>query len=446
MVASSAVVWEACNVLAQRQSLLWQADEDGHLSYTKYLLRRRAKLKVWLATDLEQVSPALLPYEEGMAYLEGMDLRSACLHIIYAAHAMNLECPWEEDMIISDRQIETYLNLDKRKDLTRQDKLMLINTIVQQPCRLVCAVEWPRQGRIPGFTLEPDRLWHLVSVHPHVQEQASGAYQVEGLTFRIRAGRWAEYFLNRNGCQEKWAFYQYTALPKFLLETVMSIWQQHEGAARMMLWLFFKTKLGRSQPIMVSTLLRIAYGQEKLDRAFVNREERKRRIRTFENDLEVLHNAGFKPVFDPQTYPPAIQPLWARLQDLPEDSEAALDFWIDDGGKSRRLTDPAPRGKWRMLYNARIAGFTLPTDMEQRLDAFEEQKQQRSRKRSSSPPSSLTGAEVSAGRKRKGLNQRQLAELMGKSQSWVRDIENGRLQARPPDQKRLRQVLDLAEK
>jgi DNA-binding transcriptional regulator YiaG len=442
MVASCAVVWEACNVLAQQRSLPWTEDPEGHLSYTKPVLRRRGQIQFWLSANLESAPPALLDWEAGQSCLEGLDLRAACMHLVYAAHAMHLERPWEEDILISDRQIETYLNLDKRKDLSRQDRLMLINTIAQHPCRLVCQVRWPRQGKIQGFSLGRDRLWHLVSVHPQVQERA-GSHQVEGFTFRVRAGRWAEYFLNRQGCQEKTAFYQYTTLPKFLLETVMSIWQQHEGAARMLLWLFFKTKLGRSQPILVSTLLRIAYGQDRLDRAFTNREERKRRIRTFESDLEILHNAGFRPIFDPQTYPVAIQPLWARLQDLPEDSEAALDFWINDGGKPRRLTDPAPRGKWQMLYNARIAGFELPVEIEQRLDAFAEQKQKRTRKRKAPDRDDLTGPDVSAGRKRKGLNQRRLAELLGKSQSWVRDIEKGRLHARPADQKRLRQVLDL---
>jgi hypothetical protein len=121
-----------------------------------------------------------------------------------------------------------------------------------------------------------------------------------GLTFRIQAGIWAKYFLNKQGCKDYFAFYQYGTLPKTLIHTVMSIWQQHEGATRMMLWLLFKTKVGAEQRITVLTLMRVAYGDEKINHCIVCRDDRKRLLRTFESDLEVLNHYGLKPVFDPR--------------------------------------------------------------------------------------------------------------------------------------------------
>jgi hypothetical protein len=167
---------------------------------------------------------------------------------------------------------------------------------------------------------------------------------------------------------------QYGSLPKSLLTTVMSIWQQHEGAARLMLWLLFKTKMGASQRITVPTLMRVAYGEEKIAQACRQREERKRLLRTFEHDLEVLNHYGMKSVFDPVTYPPTIQPLWARLVDIPEDPDEALEFWINDGSGTSRLTDVSPRGKWNLLMNARILSFNLPPDWEKQT-ADSEKKQ-----------------------------------------------------------------------
>lgn len=91
------------------------------------------------------------------------------------------------------------------------------------------------------------------------------------------------------------------------------------------------TSESRTKRITISTLMRVAYGEEKVGVASSQREERKRLLRTFESDLEVLNRYELKPVFDPITYPPEIQPLWAKLVDLPEDGEAALEFWMNDG-------------------------------------------------------------------------------------------------------------------
>jgi hypothetical protein len=176
---------------------------------------------------------------------------------------------------------------------------------------------------------------------------------------------WSKYFLNKQDNSDGNAYYQYGSLPKSLLSKVMSIWQQHEGAARMMLWVLFKIRMGKEQPIIIPTLMRIADGEENLANAGIYREDRKRLVRTFESDLLVLDEYGLKPTFDPVTYPEAIQPLWSKLADLPDDADEAIDFWIQDGNNATRLTDFAPRGKWNMLMNARILHFELPADWEQ---------------------------------------------------------------------------------
>jgi hypothetical protein len=52
------------------------------------------------------------------------------VHLILAAYALTLDCPWEETIVISDQQIEQYLGLDKRKDLSKLEKLTLIKELV----------------------------------------------------------------------------------------------------------------------------------------------------------------------------------------------------------------------------------------------------------------------------------------------------------------------------
>jgi len=438
--ASALVIWEACNVLAQRTSLPWESDETDRLCYRRQVNQGRGAIAFHLTC-----SPHGSERVRELGAIEALDIRATCIHLIFAAHATTIDQPWEQEFAVDDRQIEKYLGLEKRKDLSKAAKLALMKNMVQQACSLMISINWPQQGRIRGFSVQQSRLWHLVEIQHHFQEDNLGCKYLVGLTFKIRAGNWTQYFLNKQGCKERTAFYQYGNLPKTLLTTVMSIWQQHEGTARLMLWLLFKTKMGKEQRITVPTLLRVAYGEEKVTLACKQREERKRLLRTFENDLEVLNHYGMKPVFDPVTYPLAIQPLWAKLVDIPEDPDEAIEFWIKDGGGNTRLTDTGPRGKWNLLMNARILSFELPPDWEQQVSKSE--KQQRTAKnkiKTKTTVGYLLGEQILQARKNLNLSQRELAKMTGKSQSWIRDLENGRLKAKLEDQVLLRKLLGMA--
>lgn len=453
--ASSIVMWEACNLLAQRESLLGNRTDDPDEFFYQRTFNQKCTISLHIAdlvSDSAEASPLDFSNGKAISSIDRLDIRASCMHLIYASYATTLDRPWEQEFVINDRQIEEYLGLDRRKDLSKAARLTLIKEIAQQPCLIQLSMHCPQQGRILGFSVNRDRLWNLLEIHHHFQEDEEGCKHLVGLTFRIRAGLWTKYFLNKQGCKERNAFYQYGVLPKSVLGAVMSIWQQHEGAARMMLWLLFKIRMGQEQRVMVSTLMRIAYGEERIRHASTYRDDRKRLLRTFESDLEALNHFGLKPVFDPETYPPAIQPLWAKLGELPDDAEEALEFWMDDGGKDVRLTDSAPRGKWNLLMQARILWFDLPAEWKQPLADLEKKKRrsrhaaereatQRQRARSQAL---LTGDQIINARKIQGLSQRELAEKTGKSQSWIRDIENGRFRAKAEDQALLRKVLGLA--
>jgi len=441
--ASAMVIWELCNLLAQRQSLPWKVDEEGAPYYEREVNGGRGAIAYRITDSIANDTPPLSG-EKAVLEIESLDIRAACMHLIYAAHATALEKPWEQEFLISDRQIEEYLGLEKRKDLSKSFKLSLIRELAEQPCLITGEIHWPQQGKINRFSTSPNHLWHLVEIQYHFQADELGCKHLIGLTFKIRAGIWAQYFLNKQACKEQTAFYQYGVLPKSLLTNVMSIWQQHEGAGRMMLWLLFKTKMGKEQRITVPTLMRIAYGEEKVALASQKREERKRLLRAFESDLECLHNHGLKPVFDPVTYPPEIQPLWAKLGDLPEDGDDALDFWINDANNDTRITDAGPRGKWNLLMNARISWFEIPPDWEYAGEGEKKKRTPTGKKTKSKERSVLLAEQIMAARKNQGISQRDLAKLAGKSQSWVRDLEKGRLSAKFEDQMLLRKVLGLA--
>ncbi|MEM9977854.1 MAG: helix-turn-helix transcriptional regulator, partial [Cyanobacteria bacterium P01_D01_bin.2] len=212
-------------------------------------------------------------------------------------------------------------------------------------------------------------------------------------------------------------------------------------AVRLLLWLLFKLRLGGDHRLTVRTLLRIAYGEERLREATTIRGAHKRLLKTFESDLETIYYYGLKPLFDPETYPPDIQPLWAKTADIPNDVDAALDFWVNDAHQSRSLTDAAPRDKWRRLLNARLSGFELSEEWQQTIPR---RTTKRRRKQSQTTRlEKLSGSAIKAARQRQNVTQRALAKRLGKSQSWVRDIENGRFSLNAEDHARLHQTLGI---
>ena len=95
--------------------------------------------------------------------------------------------------------------------------------------------------------------------------------------------------------------------------------------------------------------------------------------------------------------------------------------------------------------NARILSFELPPEWERQI-AESEKKQRRTAKsrQKLKTAGDLVGEQILQARKSLNLSQRELAKLTGKSQSWIRDIENGRLKAKLEDQTLLRKVLHIA--
>ncbi len=440
--ASSMVVWEASNILAQRESLSWYADDHDHLCYQRSIHRGQGNIQFRLSSNPELPDSPPMAYSLGTAALGNFDIRAVCIHLIFAAYATTLNCPWETPFILNDQHIEQYLGLHKRKDLTKLAKLTLIKDLVYQACQLLVTLDWPRQGKVPGFSIPEQPVWQLLDTQYYFDIDDQGYRHLIGLGFSIQTGDWAKHFLNKQDYRKQTAFYQYGTLPQSLLTEVMGNWQQHEGAVRLLLWLVFKLRLGGDHRVTVRTLLRIAYGNQRLSDAMTIRGAHKRLLKTFESDLEAIYHYGLKPQFDPDTYGSDIQPLWARVADIPDDADDALEFWTNDANQALSLTDIAPRNKWQRLLNARILGFELSDEWQQSLRR-PRTKHRRQSKSSTVHAHPLSSHVIKAARQQLNLSQRALAERLGKSQSWIRDVENGRFKISSSDQTRLRQTLNL---
>ncbi|MBW4638571.1 MAG: helix-turn-helix domain-containing protein [Gloeocapsa sp. UFS-A4-WI-NPMV-4B04] len=416
-MASALPIWEASSILTQRKDLPWSNDSNGKLCYTRDAENCKGAVYFWVTEDLERESPATLAGAAALAVIDAFDIRAACMHLIYAAHATQLDRPWEQEFVIDDRQIEEYLGLKKRTDKNRQQKLALIEEIAQQACKITTFVSWPTQSKVKGFTLEEGRLWHLLGTRYHYQQDIFGNKELVGITFIVRSGLWARYFLNEEGHKNKSAYCQHGTLSKALLEDVMSVWQHHEGAARLMVWLLFKTKVDRQHPLVVQGLMEIAYGYQRVQVAKQDSQLRKKLANIWDEDLLSLHERGWYIHFDLDTYPQEIQPPG-----------------FGRGDQNR------PRGFFERLLSACI-WISPPENLTKGsiIKAGSHVEAQQAVLQAE-VQYTFSGAEIKTLRIAKGWSQRQLSALTGLSQGLISLIENNERSLTAENQEILEQI------
>ena len=417
-ITSSLPLWEASNVLTQRKHLPWVMDPDGKLCYTRDVDDGQGAIYFWVTENIEDEHPATLAGAAALAVIDNFDIRAACMHLIYAAHATQVEKPWEEEIVIDDRQIEAYLGLQKRTDKSRKEKLSLIEEIAKQPCKITTYISWPQRGRRKRFTVEEGRLWHILGTRYHYQEDLFGNKEIAGISFIVRAGLWAKYFLNEDTGQDQTLSTRQSVLSRSLLESVMSIWQHREGAARLMVWLLFKSQTSKQQALSVETLLEVAYGTQKVESAKTNLQLRKKIANAWDEDIFTLHDRGWNLKFDANTYPVEIQPIGFGRED------------------SRR-----PRGYFESLLRAYIWISPPNAWVAHQLPSVANEDYKNDSLKVPEQPS-LTGSQIKKLRLERGWSQRKLAKMTCISQGLISMIENGTRAITVENEQIFRRVFD----
>lgn len=454
-MASSRVIWEGANILTQQDDLPWRDSNEG-LCYESEIARGRGYLAFWLTQDLASENPSVLESEAALALIDQFDIRAACMHLIYSAYATQLDCPWKDQFVLDDRQLERYLGLEKNTNMNRQEKLQLMLQLAKQPCHLLVYLSYPQQGRVPSFSVSRTRLWEIAEPILHFQEcledetgNAVGEQTLVGFTLNIRCGNWARYFLNEEMRRNREGYYEFGVLSQQILQDLMGTWHHHEAAARLMTWLLFKTRVNRDSPLTVEGLLRVAFGERELRLAKDNFRDRDKVVRKWKTSLKVLLRKGWTIQPDFETYPPQYWVEDAALDQIPDDPTEALEFWSNDAAApaGTRLTDRVkqPRGQFDRLLKARL-WIQPPQVVAEKLDEIEASRKAFSRievnkralpsreSRSSTiysgskaniQPSSITsGVQLKELRLAKGLTQLELSEKLGVSHSWVKVVES----------------------
>lgn len=405
-VPSSLPLLEASNILTRRKHLPWQTDPDGRLSYVRDFGTGEGAIHFWVTDEAEGDHPVGLASAAALAVIDTFDIRAACMHLVYAAYAARVENPWEHEIVVDDRQLEKYLGLYKRTDLSRQQKLELIKDLVEQPCKIATFITWKSTPKQQGFTVAEGRLWHLIETRYHYQHNLlNDPKDIVGMTFVIKPGSWTKHFLSESEDGEVSEMPQYSNLSKSLLESVISIWQHREGAARLMIWLLFKSQQNKLYPYDVKTLMEVAYSSDRLNQAMTDRKIRSRITKAWNDDLFVLQERGWGIHFDTATYPEGIRPAFS----------------------SNRAMIDRPPGFFEQLLMAKIwisppdDWFSLSLTSQGDADGENDDPELTS-------SVSMTGADVRTQRRQRGWSQRKLAALSGVSQPLISLIEKGERQ------------------
>ncbi|MGG6268835.1 helix-turn-helix domain-containing protein [Leptolyngbya sp. AN03gr2] len=450
-LASNRLIWESCNILTQGESLGWLQDEQGLPHYKSVVSKGKGYISFWLTDDLHTDHPAILESEAALALIEQFDIRAACMHLIYAAHATQLERPWEQSFTLSDTQLERYLGLDRNKKLTKQQKLEQMLEWAKQPCRLLVYISYPSQGKVPMFSVSRTWLWEIAEPILHFQNcltddhgNSVGSETLVGFTLKVRCGHWAEYFLNEERRRNQSGYYECGILSQQILQDLMGTWHHQEGAARLMAWLLFKTKVNCASPVTVETLMKVAFGAEALQAARSDPRKRTALIRKWMSAVRSLLSKSWQITPDAKTYPRHywVEPSESQLlAQIPDEPEAAIAFWTEEAD-SQQLIDVQKRfrGGFERLLGGRL-WIQPPAIIAEKLSSIAPSSQSSPEPRSSIAPAPKpvkpiieSGEQMKQFRLSRGWSQADLAAQLERSVSWVKMVENGKRRLQSIDQ------------
>lgn len=439
MTATGAPVISATQAYYKRPE--WEEYSPGKL----YFQRRFGKgryVEFYIMNQQEQQPESIT----GQAEHEIQDrygVMAARLHAIFATYATRQNRPWEESFCLRGSDLIKYLGLDRRKDMTKSQKLRAIADLAWIVGTLGAVVHW-REGQLDLCVTRKSPVWIIQYVEEYFQPQLAEVLNVDELCeviIRVQPGAWAEKFLNREGEQENKALHQFGYIHQAAFEINPN---RQELAAVLTLYLTQNRRARSSCKYRIRTLLGAVIAPQELESVHQVRQYRSRFVQRFYDVLEVLTEAGFQIEFD-ETFPEALRPEWANI---PEEADETVDVVALAPVKT-----PLPSGYFDIWLDG-VIRITCPPDIEAVLADLEARKARRGKgsskrnNRSTSlqhlttqaesdslstlrqptqptvKTSEFTGFIVRKLRKNLGISQTELAQSVGKSQSWVRDLEN----------------------
>ncbi len=409
-VATGGPMLRSAQALLRRD--LWTKDDESKPVYRRHFSQGRVIAHYITSADPTSQYPEALAEQAAWQIVEQFGIPTAYLHLVFAAHAATQSSAWQGLFRLHGSDLLKTLGMEKRTDVTKPEKLQELAKQAELLGSMGVWVVW-REGK-RDLNVRASRMWDVaIDVHGQQGREAARAEPTE-VTLTVRPGLWTEKFLNRAGRDAGLALRQFG----YLAQATLRINPYHEElAAKLAVYLTIMSRLRATY--RVQNLLAAVESEAALHQAAHDRRRRYAFKRRWDHALLTLHEHGWQITFDPPTYPLALQPDWAHPATAPV--------------HLRQL----PVGYWRLLLAARIT--LIPPEPIPDLLAAGTEPPARQAPPLAPPP--LGGSQLRQAREAKGWSQRQLAALLGKSQTWVALVEQDQRQIHPRDRAQLHQVL-----
>jgi DNA-binding transcriptional regulator YiaG len=398
---------------AQLRHDFWDQDSSGIAFYRQEAKRNPKNFVEHYITSPGDIR--LLPFKDAQNIIDQLGFNTAKLQLVFAAHAMDVEKPWESSFIVKGTDVIKELGWDKRTDVTLSKKLTdIANAAFALDCLLVKAV-WEegrdKKGRIIA-SVETSRMWNTA-----VKMTGQTGLLVEGridepheVYLTVCPGLWTKSFLNKPGWESRQALYQFG----YLAQDVLKIDPYHdELALRLAIHLTIESRFHQSGEYRVKNLLELALPIPEIEISRSNFRKSYDLKQRWDNALMLLMRLEWQINFDEQTYPE----------------------WLRPGSHERNR-----RGYFDKLLGAKITIKPIPA-IQARLKRCREFSPPKLLH--AAPSTRLTGVEIRKARDAKGWTQRKLAGFLNVSQSLLANWETGR---RTPDKDKethIRKLLNI---
>lgn len=415
-IPSSAVMFSSIEAYIRKD--LWQKNENG-IAYLQH--RAKGNPKNYIEHYISSPGDiTMLPWDEAQQIIDKFGFTTAKLHLIFAAHAMKQEKPWESKFNLKASDIIQEFGWDKNHKKPKSEKLLEIaTTAFALDCLIVKAV-WVegrnKKGQIIG-SAPVGRMWN-------VQIKPIGQFNFEGkidnpdeVYITIQPGLWTQDFLNRAGAKSREALYQFG----YLAQQVLKIDPYHdELALRLAIYLTLDSRVRLDGKYKVRELLEITFPKSVIDNARLDRRKAYDLKQRWDNAMKLLLKLGWQIAFDSETYPEGLRP---------------------------ESKDKKPKGYLDNLLDARLT-IKPPTPIPELIASkvkLKVEPLQSKAKLKPAPSTALTSSQVREARKAKGWTQAKLAGVLGVSQNLISLVERGERTVNPELAAQIRNLLDIQD-
>ncbi len=407
-------------ITAQIRRDLWKKDSNG-FAYFKHQSKSNSKnyIEHYISSpgDIE-----VLPLEQAEQIVDKFGFNTVKLHLIFAAHTMNQDRPWDSKFSLKASDVIKYLGWDKRTDLPVHQRLNEIaKTAFVLDCLLVKSV-WiegrNKKGGIDAST-PTGRMWN-VTIDPRGEQNSKGEIEKpKEVYITVQPGLIFYNFLNKAGSKLKEALYQFG----YLAQDILRIDPYHdELALRLAIHLAMESRVHLSGKYQVETLLKHLLPHAKIDKARSDTRRGYDLKQRWDNALKLLKKLSWQIHFH-ESYPSWLQP-GSKFKKPADARKMKIIEWLLQAKITIQPPQPIPE--------------LLATKVKPKLPSSKQKKK-------IIAVTGITSDQIRKGRNAKGWSQRKLAGWLGVTQTLVGYWEKGKRTPSEAMEIKLRQILEIID-